>query len=462
MNLFPHQSALVDVVFSPQSKRIVLLRGDVGLGKSAALLAVVDRLRQGQPGARALVIVLAGLRPRFLDGLQDAGIPALILDRYRFRELLDSTAGVDLWPSGTVIIVSQEFTRQPDIQNSLTETRWDLVIADEAHCIKGMRARALQRIAASAGRIVLATLPGLEPPEGFPADGATIVEWRRDQLVDRDGKPLDAPPRPLLHEVSFSQSPAESNLFETVRDLCRTFDPEKPSEVFIAKSLLRTVQSSPAAIETALRRLVERLQGKGDLGEPLDWQEEEVLEEGSAGPIDRSGPEAASEYAIRAIQLIEGLVSDSKLSTFSKLLDQVSQSRGTPRRIWVLTQYVATLYYLAAEIEGQGMAYRLLHGGTDVDERSRSLQQFSATGGILVTTAALQGVELPPITDLVLYDIPANKTALYLVLSRIDKFQRTDQLNVHVLVPTREDSRPSEPLALLREMLSGDQDGRLA
>lgn len=455
MNLLPHQIALVDTVFSPESKRVVLLRGDVGLGKSAALVALVTRLRHEQPTARALLFLPAGLRVHFSEMLKDAGTPALILDRYRFREVLDSTTGRDLWPTGAVILVSQEFARQPDIQNSLAETRWDLVIADETHLIRGMRAKALQRIAASAGRIVFATLPGLETPDGFSADSATIVEWRRDQVVDRDGKPFSAPPRPLLHEVSFSRSPAESSLLGTLRDLSRTFDIGIPSQVLVAKSLLRTVQSSPAAIETALQRLVERLQTKDDLGASLDGLEEEVFEEGSAGQISRPTAETLTRLAACALQEIEALGGDSKLSAFSALLTRLTQVTGPPIRILVLTEYVGTLYYLAAEIEGRGMACQLLHGGMDMDERHRSLQLFSETGGILVATlAAMWGFELSQVTDLVLYDIPGSKTALYVALSRVERFGRVKQLHVHVLVPTTTaDTSTSEPLGLLREIL---------
>ena len=56
MRLLPHQLAFVETVFNPASKRVILLRADVGLGKSAALVAVFGRLTKNWPVARALLI----------------------------------------------------------------------------------------------------------------------------------------------------------------------------------------------------------------------------------------------------------------------------------------------------------------------------------------------------------------------------------------------------------------------
>ena len=223
LSLLPHQAAFVEAVLDPAGSQVTLLRGDVGLGKSTALAALASRLLQKQPTARSLFLVPAALRLQLVDMLRRAGTPALLVDRYLFREMVDSVSGGEFWPRGVVVVLSGEFARQFDILESLVSTRWDLVIADEAHSFRGARAEVLRRVGAVAERVVLATASNILLFDG-PLEVAAIVDWRRDQLVDRDGKPLDVAPRPVLHEVRFDLSQAERSLVDAVSEVCRILE----------------------------------------------------------------------------------------------------------------------------------------------------------------------------------------------------------------------------------------------
>jgi hypothetical protein len=380
----------------------------------------------------------------------------MLVDRYRFREMLDSTTGQDVWPGGMVAVLSLDFAKQPDVRESLAATRWDLVIADEAHSIRGARAEALRQVGASAERVVLATLPDLETPDAFPAEDATVVEWRRDRVVDHDGKRLDAVPRPVLHEVRFSLTPAEMSLRATVGDLCQSLGGATGAEGLRAMTLLRSLESSPVALETALQRLTAGLTAQEDMEQLLESPDEEALEERLTGRIDRPSAEEAVGVARRALQEIEKISSDSKLGAFGELLNHLNKAKMPFRGICAITDYLATLYYLAAEIEGRGMTCHLLHGGMGPEDRHRSATLFASTGGILLATRAAisEGVTLGEVTDLVLYDIPPRKVALQQLLGRFDRFGRLSQLNVHVLVPSNvSDRHISEPLGFLHEVV---------
>src|SRR5207302_5883068 len=109
-------------------------------------------------------------------------------------------------------------------------------------------------------------------------------------------------------------------------------------------------------------------------------------------------------------QDIEALASDSKLNALGALLSQISQAEIPSRRICVLTEFVATLYYVYADIESRGVACQLVHGEMSAEERIRSLQFFSEAGGVLLATTAVMtaGVSLREVTDLVVYDLPRN------------------------------------------------------
>jgi Type III restriction enzyme, res subunit len=177
--LLPHQSALVDTVLDPMGKRVVLLRGGAGLGKSTSLAALARRLLHDAPGARTLFLIPGPLREHFREMLQDADTPCLVADRYWFRATVDSAREDEIWPRGVVTILTPDFANQPDILESLVSARWDLVIADEAHRFKGDRENTLRRLAASAERLVLVSPAAFDQGESgpFPAGDTTVVEW---------------------------------------------------------------------------------------------------------------------------------------------------------------------------------------------------------------------------------------------------------------------------------------------
>jgi superfamily II DNA/RNA helicase len=107
-------------------------------------------------------------------------------------------------------------------------------------------------------------------------------------------------------------------------------------------------------------------------------------------------------FTERAHHEIETITDDSKLRAFGALLAGFSEQATGSWRVIVLTDFVATLFYLAANIEERGMKSTLLQGGMDFEERTNSLERFAAGEGILVATTAatVGGIDLPKATDL--------------------------------------------------------------
>lgn len=457
--LLPHQIAFLETFFNPLSKRVILLRGEVGLGKTFALVALMSRLLHDRPKARVLFLGSKALQEYMLELLSDTAVPGFIVDRYRYRELIDAVSEGEIWPAGTVVIMSIDFAKQPDIQDSLTAARWELVIADEAHLIRGTRAGAFRKIVACAERVVFATATGQElqgeRPYVFPERDATVVEWRRDCIVGHDGRPFERSPSPILHEITFSPSSAELKLRDTVRSLCKIFEDAFGAQNFRAVVLHGTLESSPAALESALQRLVA---GSEFLLKEALWEttEDEVVGNLLPDTLDRHLYEKAIEIGRTALQEIDLIDSDSKLDVFSGLLTSLSAAKKPAGRICVLTQYVSTLYYLATEVEGRGIPCLRLHGGMGAEDRDRSLSMFSNEGGVLVATSAVmtEGVVFAEVTELIFYDIPGSKSTLQQVLGRFDRLGRVSQLNIYVFVGSNlADEAVPEALEFLRKTL---------
>ena len=202
---------------------------------------------------------------------------------------------------------------------------------------------------------------------------------------------------------------------------------------------MRSLQSSPAALEGALRRMVEIRNRVAHEMEPLrESADEDFLEDQFGGFLDLSTAQKVAGTAARALSQVEAMERDSKLEALTELLSRLYEVRTPSTRTCVVTEYVGTLFYLATEIESLGQTCYVFHGGLNADGRQNTLALFSKDGGILTATIAIMstGLALPEVTDLILYDIPDSEFALQQVLGRFDRFGRSTQLNVYALLPS--------------------------
>ena len=459
IRLLPHQAAFVEAVLNPAGKRVTLLQGDVGLGKGAALVALAGRFLQEQATAKVLFLVPGiAQRDQLVERLQRSGTPALSVDRYRFRELLETTTGKDIWPAGVVAVLGREFARQEDIREALASGQWDLLIVNEAHQFKvGLAGEVLRQVGTATKRMVLATIPNVELADVFPEEDAIVIQWKRDQIVDYSGKPLDTVPLPVLHAIHFNLSPAELNLAEIVGELCRILETDEFPQSWRAKLLVHSLDSSPAVLENALAQIREgrnRIVQGMDLSQ--DSSEQEPLEDQAGGDLDSDMAKKAAELAAYALERMEEVSCDSKLAAFMDFLRGINTVKEPNRRICVLTDYVSTLFYLATEMENIETVCHVFYGGMNAERRQRTLAEYSINGGVLTATRATMsdGVTLSEVTDLFLYDVPSTPVALQQVLGRFDRLGRRNQLNVYSLLPHETPvSAKSGPFELLHKIL---------
>lgn len=464
--LLPHQSEFVKTVFSPSSKRIVLLRASVGMGKSAALAGVALHLVRNRPAARSIALVPRALQFQFADRLRRVEVPARIVDRYVYREMLDAPYGEAIWPAGTVSILNVDLAKQGDVQDSLAQCHWDMLFVDESHFGASSRSGAIRHIGKSAERIILsAATPGpTQVSRLFPSEDITVVEWQRDQIVNFDGKPLFAASPRVLHELSYSLNEEEVNLRKAVIELSDLLRGHSDVMRWRPAVLASAADSSPAALEGALRRVLARM-------EPLDTSEEELgfPDDPTVITTTRQSEAGASEedvstIARRALQRLEELKVDSKLNAFSTLLAGMPKREGLARRVVILTEFTATLFYLAANLEEHKNESLLVHGGMTFDDRVRSLHKFSSVGEILIATRAIveTGIDFRNATDLILYDVPRFSRTLAQVLGLFDRIGRATELNIYVFKATNAtDDYGLESLELLQNgRVGNDEDSQ--
>jgi hypothetical protein len=246
-----------------------------------------------------------------------------------------------------------------------------------------------------------------------------------------------------------------------VRHLGSLLGGSAASQKLVADTIFRSFQSSPDAVDGVLRRLADRLTVTSGVKRSLDYTNIENSENQIDISIDPLlANEAATRVIEQALKQVDEISIDSKFNAFWELLSRLVQSGS--KRICVLTDYLATLFYLSAAIETSGMHSLLLHSEiVTAEDHEKTLMSFANGDGILVATRAslTAEVRLGIATDLVLYDIPSSGVVLKEILALFDSFSRRSRLSVHVLLPVHNfgDSN-SESLRLLHEML-GSKSG---
>lgn len=431
-SLARHQDAFIQTALADDSARVILLRAEPGLGKSTALVELAARLVGERHDARVLILVPAVvLRDQFISRLRQSGTEAIGVDRFRLREMLDAEDGSIRWPRGTAAVSTIAFAHQPGVRDAFAATSWDLIIIDEAHRFGGNLASLGAALVANTERMVLASASLEEVPAWVPPEGAVTIRWDRAQILAELGA---TDPGVRVQRVDYEMDESEVAVARSVRDL-RNALAHGARSTLTAEILTGALQSSPAALESTVRNLLERRRQLAD----------EDDQSGSEGDLEQD----QSDIAVRPIptgpalaqlneltEKLEAAVNDSKLRAFRGLLLNLETDSPPSRRICVVTSRAATVFYLSAEMEGLGLMHYVVHGAMSSQERESAISEFEQRGGVLITTTVLQSHEaLRLVTDLVLYDIPSRPPAVSDLLGRFTVLGRANPLNIHVLVP---------------------------
>lgn len=135
VDLNPHQiDAALFAVRNPLS-RGVILADEVGLGKTIEAGLLLSQ-RWAERKRRLLVIAPANLRKQWAQELADKfHLPAAILESKTFNAAVKS-GNLNPFEQSAVVLCSYQFARAKDAY--VRQTRWDLVVIDEAHRLRNV------------------------------------------------------------------------------------------------------------------------------------------------------------------------------------------------------------------------------------------------------------------------------------------------------------------------------------
>lgn len=422
----PHYSRFLEAWSSDPHRNMALL-WPAGAGAVGALEVLVAGLDRSQ---RVLVVAdRYELAQQLVHRLDSRGVPARVIDRYAYRQLQSQTSTErSTWNGLQVFALTASLATQVDVLPSLGQQTWDLVLLIDTST--AVTSRVVDSISKPGGRVLWKLRPGSD------AGKVDIGHWALDHLSTSDlladkGLPESAVPPVAIDITSVRPSAAEETVSSLVGDLIEASRGTGAER--LAMSLRARWMSSPAALESGLRRLEAHLATEWPL-----W-DSSVDEADYESPPERLHQRGADLTAIhRAITAclvaLDSVESDSKLRG---LVQQV-RSRDAAEATAIFVRYRDTGAYLHSSLEDLGVRSLFVHGALAPAEIDTQMNDFlQGSGGILVmTTAMLVGSDLREVRNLVLYDPPASREVMAQVLAKFHVVG-LPQLHVHVVSDER-------------------------
>jgi SNF2 family DNA or RNA helicase len=486
VDLLPHQMEAVYSVMLPQPQIRHLMAHDAGAGKTIMGGLLFKELASRDPKLRTLIVAPAALTKQWKRELHDKFLVDFeIVDRDQLNK------NEQAWSGSERLITSIPFARQADVQATLANIAWDLVIVDEAHHMAGYAKRETQAyrlgriLSRNAKHLVLATAtPHKGDPDNFlkllqllddgisdpnivnqkaPGDRGNPIMLRRlkEEMIDFEGNPLfkKRVVETRLHTIG--ENPPEMALYmslteyvnETYRAAERIGGSTKVNTEFAMVILQRRMASSFASLEKSLTRRRGNLQQAVDSAhEAFDWLALEDLPEDQRWEEEEQAelatPSRTKEEREKEITLLNDLLEkldavrqseiETKVEALRSILADIGITPENDEKLLVFTEFKDTLDFLRSLFEGWEYIVTQIDGSMSQDERLQSEDDFRHHCQVMVATeAAGEGINLQFCAHMVNYDIPWIPTRLEQRMGRIHRYGQKRIAHIYNLTARR-------------------------
>jgi superfamily II DNA or RNA helicase len=419
-----------------------LLSDEVGLGKTIeAGLVLKELLIRGMVN-RFLVLTVPSLVDQWQEELEDKfGLAVATTNGSSYK----SGAGA-FWREHSAIVASLHTLKQPAQLEVARQTKWDMLIVDEAHYLRNRESLAWQAVSSLPRQFLLlltatpvqnsleelynlVTLlqPGqLPPPKEFrkkfidpkkPRQPREPAELRRllGQVMLRNTRAnagLNLPPR-RAETVLFSPGEGEREFWEKwetdFRKTLQTFNPSQAS--LWGRLLLQAAGSSPAAWRAALQKFPDQSAARL-------WREQSPLEE-----------------------------------SWSKKCDLLTPLITHEGGVVLFSQFLETQAAVAERLSKAGAPYFVINGATPAPERQPITEEFRRAGGaLLLTHSGTEGRNLQFCHQLVNFDLPWNPMEIEQRIGRLHRYGQ--QYPVRIYNFTQQGTLQQHLLDVLQEKLN--------
>ena len=482
----PHQIDIVHRIMTSEHSNW-LIADDVGLGKTievGLLLAAMKRRRQAR---RVLVVCPAGVVRQWQDEMEDKFNESFRIYGYDFNVNQASH-----WAGHDKVIVSIDRAKSDGHMSRFRESGdWDIVVFDEAHHLSKnehqattQRYRLAEQLRGQTDSFIFLTGT---PHSGRTAHFINILMLLRSDLRNRFESVFTDPTVVsevvLRNQKSLVTDAAGNFIFrgQDTHQIAVPFsEPAKRFDAalqhylrngysasaaggakgraigFVMTTYRKLASSSIAAIETALRRRLARLDGLAkEMYQSFDMRDfDDAIREGIDGRDDiENVAEQVTATTVSANPFFDGEKSeiqdllavsksvkdnDTKLAQFLKEI--VDPIVADDEKLLIFTEYRATQDYLVEHIKKRYArdVVAQINGGMNLDQKRQNIRDFNADARFMVTTeAGGEGINLHDNCHvLVNYDLPWNPGRLVQRAGRLYRYGQKERVVVFNLVTT--------------------------
>ena len=400
----------------------VLLADEVGLGKTIeACLALKEYWLRGLV-RKALILTPPSLVSQWVDELTSKfGLTPVTPDHAP-----TSAAGHDTWRDHPLVVASLPFVRQRAQRDHLVAIDYDLVIVDEAHCVKNRGTAAWQLVNDLKKRFLLlltATPVGHDLSELYnlilllrPGLLKTEAQFRREYGRRHA---LDDPTRreelrALLREVMVRNTRARIDLKLPRRVAATHVVHPEPAEAAVLDTLSAHIRRRYRDATAAERWRLMTLQ----------------MQAGSSPAALRSGLRTAVA-ATDADGLGDVASALERVATSAKTTALIDLARRSREKKIVFTHFRATQDELRQVLETAGFDVAIVHGGLRASEKDRAIAAFEARAEILLSSGiGGEGRNLQFCRTVINYDLPWNPMTIEQHVGRVHRIGQEREVYV--------------------------------
>lgn len=465
-----YQLTAVKKALSPENLRPrVLIADAVGLGKTLEMgMILAELIRRGR-GERILVVTPRHIMEQFQQEMWTRfAIPLVRLDSTGIQQVRQKLpASRNPFTYFPRVIVSMDTLKSPKYRAQLEKVRWDAVIIDEVHNATnvGTQNNELARtLAPTTEALVLASAT---PHNGNSDSFKEILRLLDPTSVRPDGTiDEEAAKRLIIRRHRNSEEVA-------------SFVGEKWAQ----RAEPRNIPVDASDKEDAVARELNdtwRAQGKANpAGDPLfPWtlikaflSSPAALGESVAGRLKRIGnADTAERKALERLADLNEQITpyhSNKYNALVNYLTEIGIKKGSPTRVVVFSERVATLHWLRENLiknlKLPAAAVEVMHGGLPDEKQMQLVDDFKRTDSplrILVTgDVASEGVNLHTLCHhLVHYDIPWSLIRIQQRNGRIDRYGQRNNPQITTLLLEPSDSEGIGEIKVLTRLMEREYE----
>lgn len=434
-SLLPHQRNLVTRFFTEPLARSVIVDWDHGYGKTVASAHLILRFLEEQPSSRILSLAPSREeRDQMQNFFTSLGIKSEVVDRMRYREMQDTTlSNQAMWSEGTVYLLTSEFATQEDISASLCAVPWSLLVVDEVERQRGQFENVIHALVKSSPivRVLFLTVRCTSDFSDFGIHPSIVISHRLNDVVELKNDDNYGLERATIDIVGYEFETSERRLKNAASKIQQLLQSNDNTSIDEMDVFLSRFNSSFFAFEEAVLQLRNRLVHNDDRDRDIS----ENL------PLNKPTLLLA---LFECLAEIDQLSVDSKLRSLIKLFEQADPPNSLRQSTCIFVEYKATQIYLETALQEIGITPFVLKTPFSSTNLTETLTIFRENGGVLIFTMALmQGLELPNVDNLILYDLPRGKIQKQILYGRFNRIGRTKPLKITVFLEGTTDCEKS-------------------